>query len=317
MIKIDASTTAVLIHKYLALCYYQKFADDGITIECKRKFYKIQWKNIKHDLQLVFGKRQSYLPRIALVIMSIAYALMGKHEGGMWFGIGAVAADADTEGQNDGASTITVSHTTGSGSNRLMVFKSHVEANTNPSNRPVTGVTYNGVAGTVADTESFTSPGGEDDTCEIWYLIAPATGSNSAVVNWTGAVDGCVVNIETYTGVEQSSPIDASNSTSTTSTGPMQTTVTTSTNNCLLVGAVQTISSTRTITANSGQTQLYNLSNSGQLKGAGGYEIIGAAGNYTESWTINLNGDWLIVAVAFKEVATTTTVNKLPALGVG
>lgn len=218
----------------------------------------------------------------------------------------AIALNAVSSGQNDGASSITVSHTV-AGTNTLLVVKTHCEANTSPANRPVTGITYNSVALTKADDESFTSPGGEDDATEIWYLIAPTDGTNDCVVTFTGVVDGCVVAVESYTGVAQTSPLDVVASTSATSTGPAEVGITTTVANCVLVGAVQTISSSRTLTANSGQTQNYNIQNVGQLKAAGGYEIVTSAQLYTESWTIDASTDWLIVVAAFKPAVAATT----------
>jgi hypothetical protein len=310
----DASTTGYLLNRYLAFCRFTKFEEKFSykkvgnrairyqKVQYQKKFYVIQFRNIKSDLLGLFKNPLPLLPKIAYSLAAFYFILLGRHQEAIntAFFIGAIAHDTISSGQNDGASSITIAHTTGAGSDRLMVFKSHVEANATPANRPVTGVTYNSIAGTKADDELFTSPGGEDDGLEIYYLVAPATGANNAVITWTGAVEGSVAAIETYTGVDQSTPLDAIASTSTTSTGPMEVVITTTVDDCLIVGAVQTISSSRVIGANSGQTQTYNIQNAGQLKAAGGYEIVGAAGAYTESWTTDANSDWLIGAAAFR-----------------
>lgn len=219
----------------------------------------------------------------------------------------AIALDATNSGQNDGASSITVALTV-SGSNRLLVVKTHAECNGTPTNRPVTGITYNSVALTQATAISYTTAGSEDDTVEIWYLVAPATGANNCVVTFTGALDGCVVGVESYTGVSQTSPLDATATAATTAVGPATVNITTTTDNVVLVGAAHDISSGGTLTANSGQTENYNVSNSGQLRAAGGYEVVGGAGVYTESWTTTSGTrDWMIAVAAFKPVATTST----------
>ena len=109
---------------------------------------------------------------------------------------------------------------------------------TGASGRTVSAVTYNGVALTklnsiTAAVESSTQDG------ELWYLIAPATGSHTIAVTLTGSVSHSASSAMSYTGVDQSSPIDSSNTgqnNSGTATFTLSTTVAKS--NCWLVGGV-------------------------------------------------------------------------------
>jgi len=220
-----------------------------------------------------------------------------------------IAFDAATSGQNDGQASITLAHTV-SGSDRLLVVKTHAEDNANPSHLPVTGITYNGVALTKILHKEDTAA--ENDRTEIWYLIAPSTGTNNVVINFTDAVDGCVVAAESYTGVSQTSPLDTSASFTTTSLGPAQVALTTAEDNELIVDAAQTLSSSRTLTTNSGQTQTYNVQNAGQLRAAGGYEVVGAAGSYTQGWALDASADWIICTAAFKTASSGSTVSPDP-----
>lgn len=104
----------------------------------------------------------------------------------------AIAFDAVTNGGiSNPVTSKTWSHTC-SGSDRFLIVGTQAGAS-------ITGVTYNGVAMTLIDTQGLT---------KMWYLIAPATGSNSIVAtaaSSTYIMTGSV----SYTGVNQSSPIDA------------------------------------------------------------------------------------------------------------
>lgn len=222
----------------------------------------------------------------------------------------AIAFVSSSSAQNDGASSITISHTVASGSNRLLVVKSHVECNGTPANRPVTGITYNGDALTFANEISLTTSGSEDDTVEIWYMVAPDEGTFNVVTTWTGTVEGCVVGVENYTGVKQTSPVDATADAANAATpGPANVNIVTTVADCMLISAAHDISSGGTLTVNSGQTQTYNVQNAGQLKAAGAYELVTTATTYNESWTTTSgNRDWLVNVVAFKPaVASSTT----------
>lgn len=207
--------------------------------------------------------------------------------------------DNVTVGQNDGASSITVNHTVYPRPNRLLVVKVYSEANANPGNRPVTGITFNGDALTKADQEQLTSPGGEDDETEIWYLVNPDIGAYDAIVTFTGAVEGCVVAVESYYNLASTGQPNAVASTSNTSSGPAEVGLTTTVNGALLVSASQTMSSSGTLAPASGQNLTHYTQNAGQLRAAGGYEVVGNAGSYTDSWTLGGTEDWLIVIAAF------------------
>jgi len=111
----------------------------------------------------------------------------------------AIARDGFTDIQQITATSITFSHTNGAIDNTLLLCGSI-------SDTTVTGVTYNGV--------SMTSSGVSmtDDASRIhrwWRLVAPATGSNNVVMSLSSSatIRGTCAS---YTGVDQTTPIDAS-----------------------------------------------------------------------------------------------------------
>jgi hypothetical protein len=131
--------------------------------------------------------------------------------------------------------TLTWSHTC-TGSDRLLV----VGLFSLGASTPPTGVTYNGVSMTLAgqiDTDSSTY------TLSLWVLINPATGSNSITATWAssrGLINGVATS---YTGANQTTQPNVSTTNSNTGTS-LTTSVTTTANNCWLVGYYRAAAST-------------------------------------------------------------------------
>lgn len=111
----------------------------------------------------------------------------------------AIAFDATSEG-TVGADP-SWSHTC-SGADRLLIVL------TGRTTDVVAGVTYNGVAMT-SITET-TYPGSGYAGLQLWYLVAPSTGSNTIAVD-SGGNNGVSGFATSFTGVSQTSPIDSSN----------------------------------------------------------------------------------------------------------
>jgi len=105
---------------------------------------------------------------------------------------------------NVSSGNLTANCTVGSGANRmLLVFGagSFTGADT------VTGITYNGVAMTRAAAQSGVA--GSARTAYLYYLLAPASGTNSVVVSQTGG-DNLLFGCADYTGAKQSAQPDSS-----------------------------------------------------------------------------------------------------------
>lgn len=115
-------------------------------------------------------------------------------------GIGLIAFDTSTDSGYDSAvavnPTLTWSHTC-SGSDRILLVSAFSNTMT------VSGITYNGVPMTLLDVR---------DSLNIYYLINPDLGANNIVVQFMGV--GAYQNggqAASYTGVDQTTPIDSTN----------------------------------------------------------------------------------------------------------
>jgi RHS repeat-associated protein len=191
-------------------------------------------------------------------------------------------------GYTSGPTTKNWTHTT-SGSNRLLVLFADIWQDVGGTGT-ITSATYNGTSLTKA-----TSTRGGGMASEIWYLANPASGSNTVSVTVTGATDSIKLTAASFTGANQSSPLDASNATSGWGGNPTIS-LTTGTANDLVTA---TLSRFGTTDATTNRTSLYNSTASSTL-GAASYQIATAAGSYSDTYTGSASSDWSMAMAGFK-----------------
>jgi len=218
-----------------------------------------------------------------------------------------VSVDATSFNSATSGNTITVSHTTGSGSDRLMLI------GISSRDRTVTGVTVNGSSTGVTSVGSQTS--NANAKTAIYRLIAPPTGSYNVVVTFSGNVTkGAVVGVMTFTEVHQTVPLGTYASGSGKSTNASLTV--TSSNSELVFNVVSVQNQNAFNTA--GQTQHWNVNTASECTGAGCTKPGSASASL--SWTLP-SDDWSMSGVSIKPLATcdleiTKTANTLtPTLG--
>lgn len=137
----------------------------------------------------------------------------------------AIAFDSSSLGPNPPAGAPqTWSHTC-SGSDRLLVVGAI------SLNDTVTGVTYNGVSMTFIGKTSY--PGSARQGVAMYYLLNPASGTNTISVNGSGNVSGFATS---YTGVQQSSQPDSSATFNPSNATSITMTTTVVASGCWLVG---------------------------------------------------------------------------------
>ena len=126
------------------------------------------------------------------------------------FAAAQVAVDSTSSAQasfnTTGANALTFAHTTTTTANRLLLVG--VSMNISSVNTTtVTGVTYNGTALTSAGAHN---DAGNTRRVEMWYLLAPASGTQNVVVTVnlpsSGTV-GVVAGATTFTDVDQTVPL--------------------------------------------------------------------------------------------------------------
>lgn len=211
----------------------------------------------------------------------------------------ALAFDASAIKAFTAGSPVTFSHTC-TGSDRILIVFVWDTAGTSHG---TTGVTYNGVSMTQIGTAQTHPTTGVSST-SAWYLIAPATGSNTISIATTTAGSTAAVAMS-YTGAKQSGQPDsnAKNSYNTTAhtTWSLSTTVVAS--NCWLAAGM--VDDSNAPTAGASTTMRQN-----SASGFGGFDSNGtvSTGSQTLNFAFSSSGKQtgIIVSIA-PSVATATT----------
>lgn len=221
-----------------------------------------------------------------------------------------VAVDSTSTGSAANPFTsLTFSHTTGSGADRFMLVGISYEDD-NTAGLSVTGVTYSGQALTFVGRQASS----QEVVCEIWRLTNPPSGAANVVVSVSGSGtgDSLYAGAITYTGVNQSTPLGtlATNlNTSTTASATVASAV------GELVFGVLALDDGRTATNTAGQTERWNgRTESGDDGVRAAAATKAGAASTTVTWTVGSDA-WSVCAVPIKpaSVPTTTTFTQTPA----
>ena len=159
---------------------------------------------------------------------------------------GGSVATIGVDGTNSAAGTnvvsVMISHTTGTGPNRLMLVSVGTDQTIT-----VSSVTYNGVA--LNSVTNAADAGSAKPRVEIFRLVNPASGTHNLVVTLSAAANICV-GVNTFTNVDQTTPLGTPAASANTSSVTVN-----STANQLVYG---TICGGQSETDAAGQTQLWN-----------------------------------------------------------
>ena len=144
----------------------------------------------------------------------------------------------------------------------------------------VTGATYNGVSMTLIDK----CRGGVDRWLYLFGLVAPATGTHNVVVSASASIyiQGCATS---YTGVDQSNPIDSFAHATTSAGDPLTATTTVVATGCWLVGAGR--GEVSPVTAGTGTT---SRAQETDFNSGGMYDSNGIVGTGSQSLQIDFGG---------------------------
>ncbi len=192
--------------------------------------------------------------------------------------------------------TKTWTHTTGSGSNRLLTLSGNIWQDVGGTGT-ITSASYNGVALTKATSTTEVSM-----DSELWYLVNPASGSNTMSVTVTGNTDAIKLSASTFTGVTQTSPVDI-NATVIGGSGNPSISATTTVASDLLIATLSRFSTTDATTS---RTSLYK-DKTGSIFGATSYQLATSAGSYSDTYTGAAAQDWALVMTGFKPAGSSAT----------
>jgi hypothetical protein len=208
-------------------------------------------------------------------------------------GTGAPITDNTSSATGGTVQVPTLSWThTSAGTNRLLTVQVSME-----EGKTVTGITYNGVAMTfeIADEQGGTRS-------EIWSLVGQSVGTHTIVVTFS-ANSYCSAGAESWTNVDQGTPIGATNSATGASLTPSLV-LNTTYDNSVVVDGLSTDLTPILMTPGAGQTENWHrYANTDTRQGASSYESAGSAPDaITMSWAITQNTDWSLCAVEIKGI---------------
>lgn len=200
----------------------------------------------------------------------------------------------------------TFTHTCSTGNNRLLVITVQERGATADDDLTVTGITYNSVAMTKAigrlDADSPTTGSLRS---EIWYLVAPATGSNTVSVTTTGTVTSGCAFAASFTGVNQTSPVDITGGANGKGqASPITVTVTTVSTNAWLIDSLYNKISPGSLTKGANQTLVAAEQgpNAGGDSADSSYKGPLASGSNSMSYTFAGADDFSMVVMGIADI---------------
>jgi len=183
-----------------------------------------------------------------------------------------VTFDNGTQDSVHTASSFSFNHTTGSGNNRLLTVLIAVNGT------DVTSVTYNSVGLTLKTRSNSLGKHAEE-----WYLVNPATGSNSVAVV-LGASQEVMARAVSFAGVDQSNPLGTSQVASN-SSGTSTSVTISATSNGQCIDTLTLDQTTSAETANTGQVNTSILNTGSNLHTASSTEPGSTCATQGWSWT--------------------------------
>lgn len=210
----------------------------------------------------------------------------------------AIAHDATTvAGNNLTATTASWNHTVAAGGVLFVVVSSR---NSTDANRPVSGVTFDGVA---LSRAIHLQDNATDLGVEIWYIANPATGTAKQItVTMTGTGNLWSAAASSFTGVNTTNPIGATQTASATGTS-VSLSLTPSYSNSWIIDSVYS-KSDQEITAGQTQRSQQAVNASGDRVG---HQTAGPVSTATTmAWTWSATGqNAVLCAVEIREAVAT------------
>lgn len=199
-----------------------------------------------------------------------------------------VAVDASTSATGNGLTSLSWSHTVGTGANRAIIVGVVI---TFPSGVTISGVTYGGTALTRIGTRTLAAGWA---IVELWRLVNPPSGAANVVVTPSAATD-IAAGAVSMTGVHQTTPAGTFASAEGLSTEPSV--AVSGAANDLVIDVLLFDSSTVVPTVGAGQTSRWTQNYGANASGS----TEAGAASVTMSWTASSAADWMIGGVAIKE----------------
>ncbi len=217
----------------------------------------------------------------------LAFSLLALDAGAV------ISVDSVSTLVDNNPTTMTVSHTTGAGSDRIMIVGVSL---LNQDLETVNSVTYGGIAlnfiGQVTEQN--------DSRVELWSYLNPPSGSANVVVTFNEQVQrGAILGVATFSGVNQTSPFGAFQSNLGESTTAAATVA--SATGELVVGVMAAEQQDNNPVVVGGTSMWALKSQPGNNMTAGAGARFNGASSVTLEWGLNEVDDWVIGAISLRD----------------
>jgi len=161
----------------------------------------------------------------------------------------------------------------------------------------ISNVTYNGVSMTQVGSSQITTGGGFDFSTSMWELAAPAIGANTVEVTFASQIDNFRGGSISFVGVDQTTPTEANNGATGSSSTP-NVALTTISDSAWVIDVVGNSLLEPVYTAD--ETEQWAIDS--RISGSGGQTQgpVTPAGATSPSWSFSLSDGWQIVAASIK-----------------
>ncbi len=227
---------------------------------------------------------------------------------GIVYADGSVTLDGDVHSNAaDDVSSINISHTTGTGANRLMLVG--VSWNCGGTARSISSVTFTpgGGSATALDEVDTEQTGSQARYSAIYSLLDPPSGTSGTVtVTFSGSVsNGIVAGVANFAGVDQTTPLGTPQVANGDSAAPSVGLTGLNGDELVFDNVFQGASGeSQTLTAGSGQNQRWNAWIANARAASSTEQATGSS--VTMSWTAGSSSYWAIVAIPINPVAGPT-----------
>jgi phosphodiesterase/alkaline phosphatase D-like protein len=206
----------------------------------------------------------------------------------------------------DDVSSISIPHTTGTGTNRLMLVG--ISWNCSSTNRTISSVTFTPDGGSAVGLNNVITEqaGTQLRYSAIYSLLTPPSGQHGTVtVTFSGSVSsGIVAGVANFAGVHQTTPLGSSDGANGSSTAPSVTLTGLNGNELVFDNVFQGASAeTQTLTIGSGQTSLWNAWIANVRAASSTEQATGSS--VTMNWTAASSSYWATAAVAINPASGT------------
>lgn len=196
-------------------------------------------------------------------------------------------------------STTTWSHTVGAGSNRVLLVG--VRARSFGGTIAVSTLTYGGVPMTFHQSMNANLSGGSWFQIEVWKMVDPPVGTANVVLIAASSYDDACAVALSFTGVDQTTPIEATNdAVESTAVALASADITTLTANAMVVSFVYSRAASGTFAGTGTQRDNVGLTFEATDFVASATQLVASPSAITQSWTNVANDTSVGLAVSLK-----------------